>query len=101
MRWTLKFGTCLFVLCCLIATGCRDNPGKWPAEKVEGQIMRSLELVEIIQSDKNPDGFTINGKRSDGETLTITITQDPENSRMSWDAKGDRGFVEQGYHELK
>ena len=85
----------------LILGGCRDNPGTWGAEKVSTKIAASLELSDVTLSPRPEGGFSGSGKRADGETITFTISQDAEAHRMSWDAKGDRGFVEEGFYELK
>jgi hypothetical protein len=45
-------------------------------------------------------GFTGTGKREE-ETITVIVTQNPAESRIDWDAKGDRGFVETGFFELR
>lgn len=81
-------------------SGCRENAGTWGEDKVKAKIVEKLELTgaQLTPSD---NGFTGEGPRTDGETVTFTITQDPESGRMSWDAKGDRGFFEDGFYELK
>lgn len=88
----------LVVVCGLV--GCKENPGTWPQDKVSAKISESLELVEVTLTPAT-GGFEGSGKREDGETVTFTITQDPAASKMSWDAKGDRGFIEDGFYELK
>lgn len=85
----------------LILGGCRDNPGTWGAEQVTTKIAASLELSDVTLSPRPEGGFAGSGKRADGETITFTISQNAEAHRMSWDAKGDRGFVEEGFYELK
>jgi hypothetical protein len=88
---------CLFVA---LISGCRDNPGKWPPEKVSTKIAESLELSDVSLSavDGKLQG---SGVRSDGETVSVTVTQHPESGEIRWDAKGDRGFVEEGYFQLQ
>ncbi len=81
-------------------TGCAENPGTWSQDKVSAKISESLELTEVSLT-KTGDGYDGTGKRADGETLKFVITQDAEAHRMSWDAKGDRGFFEDGFYELK
>jgi len=85
----------------LLTGGCRDNPGTWGAEKVAAKITSSLELSDVTVKARPEGGFAGSGKRADGETITFTIHQDAEAHRLSWDAKGDRGFVEEGFYELK
>lgn len=80
--------------------GCKDNPGLWGEEKVKAQIIKSLEMDDLTLTANEGGGFTGTGMRGE-ETLTIEITQDAEASRLSWDAKGDRGFIEDGYYELE
>ena len=93
----------LCVLSFLCVGGCNpaENPGTWGVEKVSAKIQESLELTDVELTANPEGGFTGTGSRTDGETVTFTITQDPTASRMSWDAEGDRGFVEDGYYELK
>ncbi|MCA9127363.1 MAG: hypothetical protein KDB22_09760 [Planctomycetales bacterium] len=96
-----KFYACAAVLgCLLLVVGCAENPGKWPKDKVQAKIEEKLELTELTLNPREGGGFEGTGKLG-GETVTITITQDPASGRMSWDAKGDRGLVETGFYELK
>ena len=101
MRWYQKTAVICLVCSFSCLIGCRDNPGKWPQPKVQAKIQENLELVEATLTPSPSGGFQGSGKRADGETVTFTITQDPAASRMQWDAKGDRGFVEDGFYELK
>lgn len=101
MRTHKMTGAVLLVLSFFLFSGCADNPGKWGADKVSAKVSESLELSDVTITASDGGGFTGSGTRSDGETVTFTITQDAEAHRMSWDAKGDRGFVEDGYYELK
>ena len=92
----------LLVLGSLLCSGCsQDNPGTWPRDRVSAKVMESLQMTEVTLSPDPAGGFSGTGKRADGETLTLTVTQDAATHRISWDAKGDRGFVEDGYFELK
>ncbi len=90
----------LFLGLCIGLLGCRENPGKWSADQVKVKIMESLELNNVTLTPLPTGGFSGIGQRADGETLTFTILQDAAAHRMSWDAKGDRGFVEDGFYEL-
>lgn len=85
----------------VIFTGCADNPGKWPLPKLEAKISENLELTSIELAPRPEGGYQGSGQRADGETVKFTITQDPEAHRIEWQAQGDRGFVEDGYYELK
>jgi len=89
----------LLVAACFF--GCaKENPGLWGKDKVEAQVKKSLELDEVSLEPRTEGGFSGSGKR-EKETIQVTVKQDAASSRMEWDAKGDRGFVEQGYYELK
>lgn len=88
---------CLFVVCCV---GCRDNPGKWSPEKVSAKVAESLELSEFSLS-KSDGKLQGSGIRDDGQTVSVTVTQHPESGEIRWDAKGDRGFFEEGYFQLQ
>ncbi len=105
-RWsqlnpTRSIFMCLLLFSCIGLTGCAENPGKWGPEKLQVEISERLELVEAEVQPAEEGGYHGTGKRQDGEVVAFTITQQPEKGRMSWDAKGDRGFVEDGYYELK
>lgn len=94
-----------FVLVLLFAflffVGCNgENPGTWPQDKVSEKISKSLELSGLTLQPRAEGGFTGTGKR-DEETITVIVTQNPAESRIDWDAKGDRGFVETGFFELR
>ncbi len=96
--------TRLLVLCGLtisLLAGCAENPGSWGADKVQQQIGKSLELTDVTLNPREEGGFEGSGKRGDGETVSFTITQDPDAHRMSWSAEGDRGLFEDGFYELK
>ena len=83
----------------LTLVGCGPNPGQWPQEKVAAHLSESLELQDVSLT-KTAEGYNGSGMRSDGEKLTFTVTQDPTARKISWDAKGDRGFVEQGSFQI-
>ena len=97
-RWL--FGSML-VVGLLVTVGCGQNPGTWGAEKVTAKIAASLELSGVAVTPRPEGGFVGSGMRADGEKIEFTISQDAEAHRMSWDAKGNRGFVEEGFYELK
>lgn len=84
----------------VLLVGCKkDNPGTWPVEKVTQKVIESLQLSEL-ELNKSEKGFEGTGKRSDGESFSVQITQDPSSSMISWDAKGDRGTNEIGNFRL-
>lgn len=93
----------VLVGCLLIVSlsGCRkDNPGNWPAERVSAKVSESLQLSEFSLS-LTANGLEGNGKRADGETLTVVVTQHPDTNEIRWTAKGDRGSVEEGSFQLQ
>lgn len=98
MSPSLSFRSWLCLLALLVAgvVGCGvDNPGNWPAEKVSAYLADHFEITDVVLTP-TADGFSGTGKRADGETLNISVTMVPEKSEFRWDAKGDRGFVEEG-----
>ncbi|MCC7335991.1 MAG: hypothetical protein IT422_12895 [Pirellulaceae bacterium] len=86
--------------------GCGDNPGTWPKEKAAEYIKQSLieqgmEMNEVTLTEKAGGGFEGIGTVAEGETLTLTVTQDADDHRLIWDAKGDRGSFLDGSYRLK
>ncbi len=78
--------------------GCSaDNPGTWNQEKVTEYVKESLtrEGLEMSEVTMAPtaggSGFEGTGKVAGGETLKLTVTQDPAGQGLKWDAVGDRG----------
>jgi hypothetical protein len=84
---------------CICQIGCADNPGTWPLPKVEAKLTESLQLSDVNMEAAPDGGFTGTGKSAEGETISFSVKQDAAARRISWDAKGDRGFVEEGYYE--
>tara|TARA_R110002095_G_scaffold213050_1_gene203099 strand:+ start:382 stop:684 length:303 start_codon:yes stop_codon:yes gene_type:complete len=80
--------------------GCAENPGTWGDEKVSAKVKESLNLTDVTLTAQTGGGFTGKGMLGE-ESITFTIQQDPAAHRMSWEAVGDRGFVEEGYYEVK
>lgn len=92
---------CIFSLTLLVVfSGCRDNPGKWTTERVAEKVSESLELSSL-ELTTTADGMEGSGKRSDGETVSVVVELQPQDSKFTWEATGDRGFVESGYFQLK
>lgn len=89
------------LLICILFCGCSENPGTWSQDKLHAKITEKLELVDAELQPVEGGGFKGSGTRADGETVTFTISQDPGAHKMSWEAEGDRGFVEEGFYELK
>lgn len=90
----------LFAFIVSLTTGCKQNVGTWPPDKVAPIVAKSLEIsdLSLVKTDAGMEGT---GKRADGETMTVKVTQDSANNKFSWDAKGDRGSFEAGSYELK
>ena len=96
----LAFG--MILLGCPLFTGCqKDNPGLWQVDRVSAKIVERFELTDISLNPKDGGGFEGTGKTAAGETFTFDITQEPDNSKMSWNATSDRGTIEDGFYELK
>lgn len=90
----------VLVVMLLPLVGCKENVGNWPPEKVAPIVGQSLELSDFTLS-KVGDTLEGTGKRTDGETVTVKVTQDPTNNKFTWDAKGDRGLVEMGNYTMQ
>jgi hypothetical protein len=80
--------------------GCKENPGKWAPAKVSTEVGARLEITGLVLTPSTK-GLEGSGKRSDGETITVIVTQDANLGEIRWDAKGDRGFVEEGNFSLR
>ncbi len=96
----------LVALLVLAVAGCGDNPGKWPKEKVAEHVKESLigqkmDMSDVTLTEKVGGGFEGTGTVAGGETLSLTITQDADNHRLIWEAKGDRGSFLDGSYQLK
>jgi hypothetical protein len=89
-----------FTLTLFLITGCKQNPGNWPVEKVTPVVAESLKLSDLVLT-KTSSGMEGKGKTADGETFTVIVKQDPAQSKISWDAKGDRGSFEEGSFSLQ
>lgn len=86
---------------CVFLVGCaKDNPGKWPIEKIEADLKDHFELVDISSTPVD-GGYTSTGKTAEGESFTIEVQQFPDQSKYTWDASSDRGTLDEGYYELK
>ena len=90
----------LFAFIVSLTTGCKQNVGTWPPDKVAPIVAKSLEIsdLSLVKTDAGMEGT---GKRADGETMTVKVTQDSANNKFSWEAKGDRGFFEAGSYALQ
>ncbi len=99
--WKKSYVSCLCASLFVLCAGCRkDNPGLWQAAQVKAQIAESLEMTNVeVKANTTDGGFEGTGMRG-AEKITFKITQDPNAFRMSWEARGDRGFFEDGYYEL-
>lgn len=81
-------------------TGCKDNPAKWPPDRIASKVAESLE-ISGLKLTPTANGLEGSGKRSDGETINVTVTLHPDTFEYRYDAKGDRGFVEEGKYLLE
>lgn len=106
MLFSRKLAAGLIFVLCLLITGCADNPGTWPQDKLADHVKASLvedglEVTEISLSPKEGGGFEGTGSVAGGETVKLVVTQDAAARRISWDAEGDRGSYFSGSYELK
>lgn len=90
----------LFAFLASLSAGCKQNVGTWPPDKVAPIVAKSLEIsdLSLVKTDAGMEGT---GKRADGETMTVKVTQDSANNKFSWEAKGDRGTFEAGSYALQ
>ena len=88
------------LLLAISLSGCGgDNPGSWPVDKVQAQVMKAANLNEIELSPGGSAGvLTGTGKDEGGETFQITVTQNAETKQFDWEAKGDRGSNQEGMY---
>ena len=105
LRWLPLLGLSLAVVL-LAAAGCGDNPGTWPKEKLSEHVKQSLidqgiDVTEVSLTESESGGYEGTGKVAGGETLKLSVTQDPAAHRITWDAEGDRGSILDGSYELK
>ena len=99
---TRTFLLSIVLLAGMALTGCdKGNPGTWDQNKVEEQIKQSLNLTDVALTPNPAGGYTGRGTAQDGESLRLTITQDPATQEMAWDAVGDRGTVTSGEYNFK
>ena len=94
---TMQAAAILLAIC---VSGCGgDNPGSWPIDKVEAQVMIAANLSEIELSPGGTAGVLAGtGKDEGGETFQITVTQNAETKQFDWEAKGDRGSNQEGMY---
>ena len=106
MLLSKKFAISGWLLLSLVLVGCQDNPGTWPKEKLAEHVKDSLnrqglEMSEVTLTEQEGGGYSGVGKVADGEKLQLTVTQDADAHRLTWEAKGDRGSILDGSYELK
>ena len=63
--------------------------------------MKSLKLSELHITVDPSGGYSGTGKTADGESYKLKITQDASMKRLSWQADGDRGTIEEGKFEFE
>jgi len=91
----------LFSFVILAATGCEpNNPGEWPQHRIEQKLQTKYDLQELKLSQDGAGKFSGTAKTKEGETLKISILQDPKNKSMKYDFKGDRGWYEDGVYDI-
>lgn len=94
---TISAAATILALC---LSGCgSDNPGTWPVDKIQAQVMKGANLTEVTL---NPSGelgaISGTGKDAHGETYQSTVRQDADAKQINWDAKGDRGTILDGLY---
>lgn len=85
----------VMVIGLVCSSGCKENPGEWAPDKIATQVASSLEITGLSLTS-TATGLEGSGKRADGETISVVVRRDSANKKISWEAKGDRGFVETG-----
>ena len=98
------------ILCLLLflglLSGCSDNPGTWPAEKLEAHVKDSLNregmnITEVSLTSAGEGVYTGTAMDEGGEKLELEVKQEPSAKRLTWDAKGDRGSFLNGSYQLE
>ena len=87
---------CVLMFAVLISGCTKIHPGNYAQPKVEAQVMKSLELIEIQLTPDPAGGYSGTGKNAEGETYRLKIFQDEALKRLSWKADGDRGDMREG-----
>jgi lipopolysaccharide export LptBFGC system permease protein LptF len=92
-----RFLSVLSLLACLFCVGCGNtsHPGTWNQAEIEAYMLKTEnpKMSEVSISTDPAGGYTGTGKAADGETFKLTIKQNADLKRLSWNAKGDRGTV--------
>jgi hypothetical protein len=96
-------GIWLLVVC---LCGCSDNPGTWPAGKLEAYVKDSLnregmEITEITLNAAGESLYTGTAMDAGGEKLDLEVKQEPSAKRLTWDAKGNQGSFLSGSYKLE
>ena len=81
--------------------GCQsNNPGEWPQSQIEKKLQSKYDLLELTLAPDGAGKFSGTAKTKEGETLKISILQDPKNKSLKYDFKGDRGWYEDGKYDI-
>ena len=96
---------CLLLLASVLC-GCADNPGTWPADKLETYVQDSLnreemEITDVALTAAGEGVYTGTAVDAGGEKLELEVKQDPSTKSLTWDAKGDRGSFLSGSYKLE
>lgn len=95
-----EMGTVILLAVLFGLSGCKENPAKWPNDRIAEKVSESLDTtgLTLTATEKGLEGT---GKREDGESVDVIVTLHPESSEIRWNAQGDRGFIEEGKFQLR
>jgi hypothetical protein len=92
------------LLVCFFVIGCStSHPGNWTQAEIEAYLLKTEnpKMSEVKINADPAGGYTGTGKSPDGESFRLTIKQNADLKKLSWNAKGDRGTViEDGSYEF-
>jgi hypothetical protein len=84
-----------------LLVGCQsNNPGEWTQAMIEQKLQSKYDFTELKLSPDGKGKYSGVAKSKEGETLKVTISQDPVAKSMKYDFKGDRGWFEDGVYDL-
>jgi hypothetical protein len=79
----------LFVACVCGLGGCSNDPGSMTKSEVEAKLKKETKLQEITLQERPEGGYEGTGRRADGVTYTLTVTQKKEEQSLSYVLKND------------
>jgi hypothetical protein len=92
---------CLAIICMLFIPGCgSNNPGEWTQATIEEKLRTKYEFVEFKLTPDGQGKYAGTAKSKEGETLKVSVSQDPKAKSLKYDFKGDRGWFEDGTYDL-